>query len=232
MRRSNVLNGLPQDNAALITNRARGVPRRRKSEGTWFGWDARESRSARSASLTKTRPHEASPPVRSSLDEKIGSESSAESAHEVKVEEAVEVKSQTASQVTIARPNPPSTSQPNTRASSLRASVTGTALDGPTGSSRHSVTSTTRSSMPGGAISMQNLTKKWHRSQVGTDQQPQSGDSVKSGFSVQSEKSKASAWFGRVKRFGRMGNIRDRTVRRTAAMDDFIKSGHEMYEGT
>jgi hypothetical protein len=86
--------------------------------------------------------------------------------------------------------------------------------------------------MPGGAISMQNLTKKWHRSQVGTDQQSQSRDSVKSGLSVQSGKSNPSAWFGRVKRFGRMGKIRDRTVRRTAAMDEFIKSGHEMYEGT
>jgi hypothetical protein len=138
---------------------------------------------------------------------------------------AADPQSGTASQATESHQYPPNDL-------SSRPSITGTAHDGQKGSPEHSATSTRKPWIPGGGSSMQNLRMKWHRSQVGTDQQSQSRDSVKSGFSVQSGKSNPSAWFGRVKRFGRMGKIRDRTVRRTAAMDEFIKSGHEMYEGT
>lgn len=215
MRRSNVRYPKPYQIDTPLSNvsqtmmgRPRGAPRRQEFESNVFEREPHEPRAAMLALRARSEPL-------------IDATENLQSA-----------RAETASQATETPNYPPNDLAVNIPGSSSSPTITGTAPDGQKGSPRHSATSTRRSSIPGGASSMQNLRMKWRRSQVGTDQQSQIGDSVKSGISVQSGKSKASAWFGRVKRFGRMGNIRDMTVRRTAAMDDFIKSGHEMYEGT
>jgi len=221
-----------------MMDRPRGISRR-KFDSTAFDEEKHGlSRAVRilraeSASLTTTQSQQASPTAHKSLDGTIRSESSAQTPKEVKVAKALEPsQSGRASQVTIARHNPSTTSKVNTRPSSPPPCITGTALDGLTGSPRHLATSIKSSWFPGGAVSMQSLKKLWHRNQVGTDHQSRSGDSVKSGLSVQSGKSKALGWFGGVKGFGSMGHMPDKTVRRTPTMDDFIKSGHGVYEGT
>jgi hypothetical protein len=232
-------NGLPQDDTAQIIDRPRGVPRRAESYSAWFGNDAREpyftirAPRTRSSSITTTLPPEASPAAHETLDETIGSEYSADTAHEAEVAEAIGApKSRTASQVTILSHNPSGTPKVNTRPSSLRPSDTGTALDGLTGCPTYSAAPTKKPWIQSGAFSMQSLKNRRRQNQVGTDQQSQSGASVQDGVLVQSGKSKALALLGGLRRIVRIGKKRDTTVRETVAMDESITSEHEMYEGT
>ena len=216
-----------------IMNRPRPVPRRKVSGDAVFDKKPHDPCSAmrilqeRSASPITTEPHGASPSTRASLVEQTDSKFGGE--HEIEIAEAVDVrKFQTGSQVTIVRYNPSRPSRVNTRLSSPTSNMTGTALDQTTGSPSHSMTSTKRSRIFSRAVTMQYLKNKLHRSQVAIDKQSESGASLHSGISAQSWKSKASAWLGRTKRSVWKG----KTGRNAAAMEESIKSGGVMYEGT
>jgi hypothetical protein len=138
----------------------------------------------------------------------------------------------TVSQATQSLHDPPNNLKVDITGSSLAQSITGTAPDGQEGSPRHSATSTrhlatstTKPWIPGGAFSMQNLRKKWHRSQVGTDQQSQSG------ASAQSRMSKTSTWIGRGKQSETMRRIMGKMTKKKPENEGFTQS-ITVYEGT
>lgn len=216
-----------------IMNRPRPVRRRKISDDAVFDRKPHDPCTAirilqaRPASHITTESLGASPTARDSLLAQSVSESG--TAHGPKIAKAFIVpESQTASKVTIGRHNSPRPCQVNTRLSSLTSNMTGTALDETTGSPRHSQTSTKRSRIPSRAVTMQYLKNTLHRSQVAIDQQSQSGVSLHGEYSEQRVKSTASAWLGRKKRFVRLW----KTGRNKAAMEEYIKSGRGMYEGT
>jgi hypothetical protein len=130
----------------------------------------------------------------------------------------------TVSQATESPQCPPNDLAVNVTGSSSRRNITATALDGPTGSPGHSATLTRRSWIPGGAFSMQTLRKKWHRSQVVTDKQSQSG------ASVQSRMSKTSKWIGRGKRSETMRRIMGKMKKKPE--NEGSTQSITLYEGT
>ena len=220
-----------------IMNRPRPVRRRKISGDAVFDRKPHDPCTAirilqaRPASHITTESLGASSTARDSLLNQSVSES--ETAYGPKIAKAFTVpKSQVASQVTIACYNSSRPSQVNTLLSSPTSNMTGTALDQTTGSSSHSMTSTKRSRIPSRAVTMQYLKNTPHRSQVAIDKQSQSGASLHSGTSAQSWKSKASAWFEHARQFKWKANKPPRTVKKTAAMVEFIKSGGVMHEGT